>query len=286
MPDMLESILDTHPDIICRFDDQRVFTYVNQAAAGFFRMERDDLIGSQLRDRVPPDQQTEVDDRLTGLSISDPMSTTLHKVIRDDRVLHILWTNIALYEDGLLTGYQSVGRDVSAETTLRREIREQAKTLNRVQQELRLVLDAVPSRIWYKDDKNTILRLNAAAADSMGRTVADTEGRNTYDLFGDAAKSYHEDDLAVLDSGTPLRGKIEPYTSNEGDPGWVQTDKSPLALDGEADRRILVVATDITELKEKETLLESINRNLDDFASLTSHDLQAPLRKIAISAEL
>jgi signal transduction histidine kinase len=46
------------------------------------------------------------------------------------------------------------------------------------------------------------------------------------------------------------------------------------------------VSTDITELKEQEAILKSINKNLDDFASLTSHDLQAPLRKIGISAEL
>lgn len=286
MSDMFQSILDTHPDYICRFDADRVFTYANQAAVDFFRMDRDALIGSRLLDRVPPDQRSEVDSRLTLLSERSPASTTLHKVMRDQRPVHILWTNIAVYDEGRLVGYQSVGRDVSAETALRREIREQAKTLERVQRELRMVLDAVPSRIWYKDDKNTILRLNAAAADSMGLSVEETEGQNTYDLFGEAAKAYHDDDLAVINSGVALRGKIEPYTPNEGDPGWVQTDKIPLELNGPEDRRILVVSTDITDLKEKETLLASINRNLDDFASLTSHDLQAPLRKIGISAEL
>lgn len=39
-------------------------------------------------------------------------------------------------------------------------------------------------------------------------------------------------------------------------------------------------------MKEQEAILKSINKNLDDFASLTSHDLQAPLRKIGISAQL
>lgn len=283
---MFHSILDFHPDAICRFDTDLNFIYVNKAAIRMFRADQADLIGSHLIDRVPDDQKHDVRNRFRALTKDAPSSTNLHELTREQGLVYMLWSNMAVFEGGRLVGYQTAGRDVSAETRMRHEMREQAGQLERVQRELRLVLDAVPSRIWYKDDQNVILRLNKAAADSMGRTVANTEGANTYDLFGEAAKSYHDDDLAVINSGEALRGKIEPYTPEEGDPGWVQTDKIPLTLDGPDDRRILVVSNDITDLKEKEAMLEAINSNLDDFASLTSHDLQAPLRKIAISAEL
>jgi len=155
-----------------------------------------------------------------------------------------------------------------------------------MQAEMRIVLDSMPCKVWYKDDKNTILQLNKTAAESMGMTIKEVEGKNTYDLFGDSAKAYHEADLEVIETGTPLMGIVERYTPNEGDTGWVQTDKIPFNHPVTGDSRILVVATDITELKEKEALLKSINKNLDDFASLTSHDLQAPLRHVAIFAEL
>ena len=49
--------------------------------------------------------------------------------------------------------------------------------------ELQLIFDHVPACIWYKDDHNTILRLNKVAAESMGGTVADYEGKNTFDLI-------------------------------------------------------------------------------------------------------
>lgn len=162
-----------------------------------------------------------------------------------------------------------------------------AKTddLNAIKIELRSVLDTVPAMIWYKDDNNKILRLNKAAATSMGMAVEDVEGRCAYELFGDAAKDYHEADLKVFKSGVPTRGIIEPFTPNIGEQRWVQTDKIPFP-DGVNGPRILVVATDITELKEQQAILKLVNENLDDFASLTSHDLQAPLRKIGISAEL
>ena len=50
--------------------------------------------------------------------------------------------------------------------------------------------------------RNNIIRTNKLAADSLGMTVEEIEGRNTCDLFGDVAISYHEDDLRVINSGS------------------------------------------------------------------------------------
>jgi PAS domain S-box-containing protein len=113
------------------------------------------------------------------------------------------------------------------------------------------IFDTVPAKIWLKDSENRILRLNERAAESMGGSVADFEGQNTYDLFGDMAKKYHDDDLAVINSGNPIRGMVESYTPNDGEPGWVTTDKIPLGQDGIFDQ-LLVVSTDITPLIEAE----------------------------------
>lgn len=154
------------------------------------------------------------------------------------------------------------------------------------ERQLRMVLDNVPQRIWYKDRENTILLLNDAAARSMGGTVADLEGMNSYDLFGDMAAKYHDDDRVVIDAGTPLRNIVERYTPNNGKHGWVTTDKIPFRDSETGEASILVVATDITELKRIEEELKVANENLSHFASIASHDLQAPLRHIGMYAEL
>lgn len=122
------------------------------------------------------------------------------------------------------------------------------KKISRQERELQMIFDNVPFRIWYKDDKNKILRLNKAAAKSMGRTVAETEGQDTYKLFPEMAKKYHEDDLAVINSGQARLGIVEEYTPSDGERGWVRTDKIPFTDEKKGDRGVFVVARDITEL--------------------------------------
>lgn len=294
MKEFLNSILDIHPDLICRYSADWKLQYINKSCADFFGNLAENCIGHPFSDFVPAAHASEAEAMISEISIEKPQITSLQKFDReDDQFCWISWTNIGIFHpDGSIKAYQSIGRDVTQEIILNKMTRMRQKEISNVRAELRSVLDAIPAMIWYKDDKNKILHLNESAASSMGLSVAEVEGHNTYDLFGTEAKKYHEDDLKVINSGVPYTGIIERFTPNDGDPRWVQTDKIPFNVstpgdrDDEGTKRILVVATDITELKEKEALLSSINKNLDDFTALTSHDLQAPLRKIGLSAEL
>lgn len=169
----------------------------------------------------------------------------------------------------------------------------QLLALRRNEKELKFIFDSVPARIWYKDDKNTILRLNETAAASMGMTSADATGADTYELFPDMAKKYHQDDLEVLNSGNPRYGIIEEYTPRDGKHGWTSTDKIPFENDVTGERNLLVVSTDVTSLKTQELALQKLNTELAlandglrQFAYVASHDMQEPLRKIQQFSEL
>ncbi|MGR3435565.1 MAG: CheR family methyltransferase [Shimia sp.] len=139
----------------------------------------------------------------------------------------------------------------------------QEHELARRGQELQLIFDSVAARIWYKDAHNRILRLNAAAATSMGLDVAAAEGADTYELFPEMAKKYHDDDLAVIDSGEQMLGIVERYTPKGQPESWVRTDKTPYVDPVTGERRLLVVSSDITEMRTQQARLEELNDALE-----------------------
>ncbi len=145
---------------------------------------------------------------------------------------------------------------------IQKMVEDKTNEIVRKSEELQLIFDSVPVRIWYKDDKNTILKLNQQAACSMGGRVADFEGKNIAEFFPTMAEKYLKDDLDVINSGKPLLGIVEKYTPSEGVSGWVKTDKAPFYDKASKQRNVLVVAQDITtQMSVEDSLRKSEELN-------------------------
>ncbi len=121
--------------------------------------------------------------------------------------------------------YQVLARRIRAAVEKHRA----ESALNKQIEEMQLILDTMPTTVWYKDTENRILRVNKAAADSVGLTVEEIEGSSAYELFPEEAEKYYRDDLEVINSGVPKRGIIEELQPPSGDRMWVRTDKVPYA---------------------------------------------------------
>ena len=278
-----KDVLNNHPDMICRFDTDLKLTYANNSFAELFGGTVEDHLGKNITNIIEEEGKDVVSKKIHQLSSENPKINYI--VNRNDRLMDMTVFGI-FCDEGNIQEYQSVGRDVSAEIALSDKLRARNSELEAMQSEMRGLLDAMPCKVWYKDALNNILKVNEIAAESMGLAVCDIEGKNTYDLFGESAKKYHEDDLIVINSGKPLLDIVERYTPNNGLSGWVKTDKIPFDHPGSGEKRILVVSTDITRIKEQEAHLQALNQNLDDFASLASHDMQSPLRQVLVLAQL
>ena len=144
-------------------------------------------------------------------------------------------------------------------------------------EELQIILDSVPAFIWYKDRENRILRANRLAAESMGTTVADLEGRSTYDIYPEEAAEYHRDDLEVIRSGRPKLGILERLTIGSGEQRWIQTDKVPYRDQHGEIIGVIVFSVDVTERVEAETALREARDGLERRVEERTHELAAAL---------
>ena len=144
-----------------------------------------------------------------------------------------------------------------------RDITERKKSeaaLHQQRVEQQVLLDLIPAMVWYKDSQNRILRANRRAAESINKTVEEVEGQSTCDLYPEEAERYHQDDLAVITSGKPKLGIVEPYEIAPGQKRWVQTDKVPYRDAQGNVIGVLVFAQDITERRQAELVLEENER--------------------------
>ena len=158
----------------------------------------------------------------------------------------------------------------------------------------RLILDASPALIWWKNTANRILFVNRAAAEASGRTSAEIEGRSSAEIYPVDSERYFADDLEVVASQREKRGIIEPFTTASGEQRWVRTDKVPhFNADDKKVDGIIVFSHDITDLKRTELKLaealaeaERASRAKTDFMSVVSHEIRTPLGVILGFSEL
>jgi len=134
--------------------------------------------------------------------------------------------------------------------------------LKKRKSELQILFDLIPAFIWYKDRDNNIINLNKRAAESMGKSVEEVQGKSTYDLYPKDAAKYHKDDLEVINSGKPKFGIVEQLVTREGRKIWIQTDKVPFYDHAGKVVGVVVCSQDITERKKAEEGLQESEARL------------------------
>ncbi|MEM6628724.1 MAG: ATP-binding protein [Bacteroidota bacterium] len=168
---------------------------------------------------------------------------------------------------------------------------------------LQLVLNHIPSFVFWKDTQCIYLGCNENFAKSAGLdSPHEIIGKSDYDLPWSKEQSdfFRKIDKAVMESGEAQINFEEPQTISDGSTRWLRTSKVPLFNSQKEVIGILGTYEDITERKlmelelisgnkqlhELNSKLEIINADLEQFAYATSHDLQEPIRMIEGFASL
>lgn len=121
--------------------------------------------------------------------------------------------------------------------------------------ELQVIYDHNPSYTYLKDTKNNILKISNTAAKAIGLTKEQIEGKNASEIYPIMADEYYKSDLEVINSGKAKLNYLNTLHNKFGEVRWTITNKIPIKENGKDVSGILVVSTDITELKLNEEKL-------------------------------
>ncbi len=154
---------------------------------------------------------------------------------------------------------------------------------------LRGVMDAMPEQVFVTDRNGCFIIDNISHRNFIGvKLTREIEGRTPSDFFpGPLAEEMANDNRLIMETGQPILHHEDLVIRGDGQVAWIATTKVPLHdVEGRC-IGLVGVASDISVRKEAEERLrlaaEQLRRSnleLQEFASVASHDLQEPLRKI------
>ena len=128
---------------------------------------------------------------------------------------------------------------------------------------LRVMMDTIPDRIYFKDLQSRFVRNNDAHARYLGAASPDEcTGKSDFDFFSRThAEHAFADEQEIIRTGTPIIARTERVTMRDGTQGWASSTKMAWR-----DARGRIVGTfgltrDVTAAKEAEEKLKE-ERNL------------------------
>jgi PAS domain S-box-containing protein len=243
---LLKHSVDVHFDGAYWMDAESRFVYVNNSACQACGYTRKELIGkhvSLLNPQALPEVMSLVWDKLR--KDGSFTAESIHK--RKDGSTY----PVEIVSTYIKFGGKEYNCGFARDITERKRLAEEMKL--HIEQ-LRQIIDLVPSYIFAKDIDGKFLLANKALANVFGLSPEEIQGKkdSDYGATREQVAGYRKADLAVINKGTPLNIPEEQVLRADGTLGWFQTVKIPYKHPGNDKPAVLGVATEITERKEAE----------------------------------
>jgi len=283
--DLHQKLVEKSSDIPTIIDSEGKITYVSPSITDTLGYEPEELLGEIGYEYQPPETRKAVADAIET-TLTDPDTTQTVET----RFRHAdgswVWIEATLQnriDDTDIGGILVNSRDISERKRREHQFRELAEEYRTL---LEVVEDAIFSITVESTDTGYVFRferVNQSYEDQTGLTTEEVCNKTPTEVFGDEVgmeirANYHR----CVRSCKPITYQEE-VPVETGARFW-QTNLAPVT-NGEV-TQIIGITRDVTKQVKRERQLQSQKEQLDEFASVVSHDLRNPLNIAQGRAEL
>jgi PAS domain S-box-containing protein len=269
------NVVEDQTEFISRFLPDGTHIFVNEAYCRYFNKARDEIIGKRFVPRVPEEDQSRLKEHFASLTPKHPTSIITHRIILDDgQIRWQRWSDRAIFdENGSLTEYQSVGRDITEEKRSEEALRESEASLASI-------FRAAPVGIGLVSDR-VLLRVNDRISEMTGYSADELIGKNARILYPTDEDSEYVGTVKyslIREQGT---GTVETrWMRKDGTIREILLSSTPLDP-SDIKAGVMFTALDITDRKVSETRLRAACEQL----GRTEEELREKFNELAHAKE-
>jgi PAS domain S-box-containing protein len=288
----LETALETTQLVIFEYDIENDLVVPNKAFAQLFELNVSEPIRvADLINKVHPDDNKTRAERAKTALKSGKINHEVRLVLKDG-IKHVrVVGNTFFDENGKPSSVVAMLMDITKDKELLYQVRES-------EERFKLIADSAPVTIWITDKSDKCTYIN--------QTWLEYTGSDLEDCLNDGWLKYihPEDRRRVMQEFLNASEERKPFEleymveNKDGSYGWFLNRAHPMSDKDGNFAGFIGCSIDITEQKEFSRELEKkitertgelrtsndqlmkVNMNLEEYAHITSHDLQEPLRKI------